>query len=366
MEPIRGDVLRGHLETMILSALERGEAHGFEVLRRLEDAGCGALRLKEGSLYPGPIPLGRVGPDPRRMGGRRQYAPRPAPARLSSDEKGDGQTGRRPRGMAAFCDDHWRHIGSNGVKELMIAVERVVRPALRRAAKKNDNAPGVAGPSDQRLRRARRGWATMDAAREEAVRRFGNPADLTRDLQASVPVYERLSFTPLPGTKWLTALERKMEIKLSEPSSHSVARWLRLWFWFSIVFGMAAGPAIIIYESRYDAAGAVMALGWLATASGMFAVALFAPAPPVGALSGPLTLKAVLRASMFAFFTVAAPSLVTMVMLHWILDLPVHSGEQIAGVVIGSLLILGLAFGVRYQAAAKRGRMEWTSLEIGD
>src|SRR2546423_330174 len=44
--------LRGHLETMILSALERSEAHGLEILRRLEEAGCGLLRLKEGSLYP--------------------------------------------------------------------------------------------------------------------------------------------------------------------------------------------------------------------------------------------------------------------------------------------------------------------------
>jgi DNA-binding PadR family transcriptional regulator len=52
MEPIRGDALRGHLETMILSSLERSEAHGFEVLRRLEAAGCGVLHLKEGSLYP--------------------------------------------------------------------------------------------------------------------------------------------------------------------------------------------------------------------------------------------------------------------------------------------------------------------------
>jgi PadR family transcriptional regulator PadR len=52
MEPIHGDALRGHLETLVLSVLEKGEAHGFEVLRRLEEAGCGALRLKEGSLYP--------------------------------------------------------------------------------------------------------------------------------------------------------------------------------------------------------------------------------------------------------------------------------------------------------------------------
>src|SRR2546421_6282552 len=52
MEPIRGDALRGHLETMVLSVLERGEAHGLEILRRLEAAGCGLLHLKEGSLYP--------------------------------------------------------------------------------------------------------------------------------------------------------------------------------------------------------------------------------------------------------------------------------------------------------------------------
>jgi DNA-binding PadR family transcriptional regulator len=52
MEPIHGDKLRGHLETMILSTLEQGEAHGLEILHRLEEAGCGLLRLKEGSLYP--------------------------------------------------------------------------------------------------------------------------------------------------------------------------------------------------------------------------------------------------------------------------------------------------------------------------
>jgi DNA-binding PadR family transcriptional regulator len=52
MEEINGDKLRGHLETMILSTLEHGEAHGLEILRRLEEVGCGLLRLKEGSLYP--------------------------------------------------------------------------------------------------------------------------------------------------------------------------------------------------------------------------------------------------------------------------------------------------------------------------
>ena len=52
MQRIERDTLRGHLEAMVLAALDRGEAHGFEVLRRLEELGCGALVLKEGTLYP--------------------------------------------------------------------------------------------------------------------------------------------------------------------------------------------------------------------------------------------------------------------------------------------------------------------------
>ncbi len=52
MQRIERDRLRGHLEAMVLAALERGAAHGFEVLHRLEDLGCGALALKEGTLYP--------------------------------------------------------------------------------------------------------------------------------------------------------------------------------------------------------------------------------------------------------------------------------------------------------------------------
>src|SRR5579862_6253186 len=52
MDAIDGDKLRGHLETLILAALERGEAHGLEILRRIEVGGSGLLKLREGSLYP--------------------------------------------------------------------------------------------------------------------------------------------------------------------------------------------------------------------------------------------------------------------------------------------------------------------------
>src|SRR6267378_1533897 len=84
MEAIHGDKLRGHLETMVLSTLEQGEAHGLEILRRLEEAGCGLLRLKEGSLYPALYRLEAAGavkavwesePHGRRGARRRIYGP---------------------------------------------------------------------------------------------------------------------------------------------------------------------------------------------------------------------------------------------------------------------------------------------------
>ncbi len=52
MSIINGNKVRGHLDTMILSMLEDRPAHGFELLRQLEAAGDGRLKMKEGSLYP--------------------------------------------------------------------------------------------------------------------------------------------------------------------------------------------------------------------------------------------------------------------------------------------------------------------------
>ena len=52
MTPLDGDKLRGHLEMLILATLEKGDAHGLEILQRIEAKGCGLLKLKEGSLYP--------------------------------------------------------------------------------------------------------------------------------------------------------------------------------------------------------------------------------------------------------------------------------------------------------------------------
>ena len=83
MNTLNGDRLRGHLEMVVLATLEQGDAHGLEILRRLEAAGCGLLRLKEGSLYPALYRLEAAGevkaawePEPhcRRGARRRIYA----------------------------------------------------------------------------------------------------------------------------------------------------------------------------------------------------------------------------------------------------------------------------------------------------
>lgn len=61
MATINGDQLRGHLEGLILAALEQGAAHGWDIWRSLEAASNGALALKEGSLYPALYRLERQG-----------------------------------------------------------------------------------------------------------------------------------------------------------------------------------------------------------------------------------------------------------------------------------------------------------------
>ena len=102
MKEIRGDTLRGHLETMVLSILERGDAHGFEMIRILEERGSGLLHLKEGTLYPALYRLEGAGliegqwesNDQRRRGARRRVY------RLT--RKGKGELARRRESWRDF------------------------------------------------------------------------------------------------------------------------------------------------------------------------------------------------------------------------------------------------------------------------
>src|SRR5687768_383542 len=49
---MRPDVVRGHLDGLILAVLERGQRHGFAIITELQLASGGRLDLPTGTVYP--------------------------------------------------------------------------------------------------------------------------------------------------------------------------------------------------------------------------------------------------------------------------------------------------------------------------
>ena len=49
---MRADLIRGHLEGLVLAVLAETPAHGYEIGRRLTQRSGGELSVPEGSLYP--------------------------------------------------------------------------------------------------------------------------------------------------------------------------------------------------------------------------------------------------------------------------------------------------------------------------
>jgi len=49
---MRGDVLKNHLELLVLTALKSGRGHGYSIIRAIRERSGGEFELLEGSLYP--------------------------------------------------------------------------------------------------------------------------------------------------------------------------------------------------------------------------------------------------------------------------------------------------------------------------
>jgi transcriptional regulator len=49
---LRGDLLQGTLDMMILKALTRGALHGYAVMEFIQQSSDDVLRVEEGALYP--------------------------------------------------------------------------------------------------------------------------------------------------------------------------------------------------------------------------------------------------------------------------------------------------------------------------
>src|SRR5262245_65861705 len=77
------------------------------------------------------------------------------------------------------------------MKELMVHVERAVRPVHATPARKQRMRQELLGHLTAIFDEERARGGDEQQALAQALRRFGNPADLARELQASVPRLER-------------------------------------------------------------------------------------------------------------------------------------------------------------------------------
>lgn len=58
---MRGEILKGHLDALLLSAVERGPLHGYAIVAELRRKSLGVFDLAEGTVYPALHRLERAG-----------------------------------------------------------------------------------------------------------------------------------------------------------------------------------------------------------------------------------------------------------------------------------------------------------------
>jgi PadR family transcriptional regulator PadR len=81
--PMRPELLKGHLDALLLAVLESGPQHGYAVIEALRARSAGALDLPTGTVYPALHRLERarlITSEWHTVGGRRRRAYRLTPA----------------------------------------------------------------------------------------------------------------------------------------------------------------------------------------------------------------------------------------------------------------------------------------------
>src|SRR5260370_10737017 len=59
---MEGEMLKGHLDMIVLAALATGPAHGYAVIQEIHRRSGGAFELPEGTIYPALHRLEQMGP----------------------------------------------------------------------------------------------------------------------------------------------------------------------------------------------------------------------------------------------------------------------------------------------------------------
>jgi|SRR5688500_11972692 len=59
--PLRGDLVTGTLDLLVLKSLQLGDAHGWAIMERIRSTSGNELQVNQGSLYPAIYRLKRQG-----------------------------------------------------------------------------------------------------------------------------------------------------------------------------------------------------------------------------------------------------------------------------------------------------------------
>ena len=97
------------------------------------------------------------------------------------------------------------------MKQLMIHVEKIVRPVRAMQFRKLRMRRELLAHVQAAFEEERAAGADESAALERSMRRLGDPVDLTRTLQQSVPWLERTLMARVPATSLLDRMERHSE-----------------------------------------------------------------------------------------------------------------------------------------------------------
>jgi len=177
------------------------------------------------------------------------------------------------------------------MKELMIHVERIVRP-VRADWSKARMRRELLEHLEAAFEEERGRGLDERAALVEAKRRLGEPADLTRELQGSVSRFERLAVTPFPGPVRLILL--MIGLLLSAMFVYAIARRLALGdmrmvflagiftvalsgvFWYFAFVGVVQRRIRWGRVTWFGAAAVVVQVGWM----GLFSLSLTGRAIP--------------------------------------------------------------------------------------
>src|SRR5207253_8433074 len=101
MHSMEGEMLKGHLDMIVLAALAAGPAHGYAVIEQIRRRSGEAFDLPEGTIYPALHRLEQSGLLASRWvtaeSGRRRRV-------YALTRRGEAALAERPRGWAEFFD----------------------------------------------------------------------------------------------------------------------------------------------------------------------------------------------------------------------------------------------------------------------